>query len=109
MEATNKGAHRAGANSIGLRIIIPLEQKTNPYVSPELKFYFHYFYFRKFSFLQFARAIIAFPGGLGTLDEIFEILNLIRAKKITQPLPIVTSSFTSFSSHSPIPLPRSQA
>lgn len=89
MEATNRGAHRAGCSSIGLNIELPKEQPGNPYLSPEFTFYFHYFVFRKFWFFYFSRALVAFPGGLGTLDEIFEILNLIRARKFPRDIPLV--------------------
>lgn len=88
MEAANRGAHEAGAKSIGLNIDLPHEQYPNPYVTPELCFRFHYFALRKLHFLLRARALIAFPGGLGTLDELFETLTLIQTRKIT-PIPVV--------------------
>ncbi len=82
MEAANRGAHRAGGKSIGMNISLPYEQKLNPYVSPELSFTFHYFFMRKFWLVYKAKAIIAFPGGFGTCDEIFELLTLIQTEKI---------------------------
>ena len=82
MEAANRGAARAGAKSIGMNISIPTEQYPNPYVSPELSFIFHYFFMRKFWLINKARAVVAFPGGYGTLDEVFEILTLLQAEKI---------------------------
>ncbi|MFW6136944.1 MAG: TIGR00730 family Rossman fold protein [Candidatus Aminicenantaceae bacterium] len=82
MEAANRGANRAGGKSIGMNISIPHEQKANPYISPELAFEFHYFFMRKFWLVNKARAIVAFPGGYGTLDEIFETLTLIQTDKI---------------------------
>ena len=82
MEAANQGAHRAGGKSIGMNISLPYEQKLNPYVSPELSFTFHYFFMGKFWLVYKAKAIIAFPGGFGTCDEIFELLTLIQTEKI---------------------------
>lgn len=89
MEAMNRGANRAGRPSIGLKIEIEMQEAGNPYLSPEFNFYFHYFVFRKFWFFYFSRALVVFPGGLGTLDEIFEILNLIRCRKFTRNIPFV--------------------
>lgn len=89
MEATNKGAYMAGCRSIGLTIDIPEEQGRNYYITPELKFNFSYFFLRKFWFFQYARAIIIFPGGLGTLDEFFEILTMIKTKKMLPIIPVV--------------------
>jgi hypothetical protein len=83
MEAANRGAARAGAKSIGMNISIPSEQFPNPYISPELSFVFHYFFMRKFWLINKARAVVAFPGGFGTLDEVFEILTLLQAGKIS--------------------------
>lgn len=88
MEAANRGAHKAGANTIGLNITLPHEQFPNPYVTPELCFQFHYFSMRKMHFLLRARALIAFPGGYGTFDELFETLTLIQTRKI-KPIPVV--------------------
>jgi uncharacterized protein (TIGR00730 family) len=82
MEAANKGAARAGSKTIGLNISLPYEQNPNNYVSPELKFEFHYFFMRKLWFLYHAKALIVFPGGFGTLDELFETLTLIQTRKI---------------------------
>jgi uncharacterized protein (TIGR00730 family) len=88
MEAANRGAADAGGKSIGLNIVIPFEQEPNPYITPELCFQFHYFAMRKMHFLKRARGLIAFPGGFGTLDELFETLTLIQTKKI-KPLPVI--------------------
>jgi uncharacterized protein (TIGR00730 family) len=88
MEAANRGAHDAGAKSIGLNIHLPHEQYPNPYITPELCFRFHYFALRKLHFLKRARALVAFPGGYGTLDELFETLTLIQTRTI-KPLPVV--------------------
>jgi uncharacterized protein (TIGR00730 family) len=82
MEAANRGAHDVKAKSIGLNIVLPFEQEPNPYISPELCFQFHYFAVRKMHFLIRARALICFPGGYGTLDELFETLTLMQTKKI---------------------------
>lgn len=88
MEAANRGAHEADARSIGFNIRLPHEQAPNPFVSPELCFRFHYFALRKMHFLLRARALVAFPGGYGTLDEVFEVLTLVQTGKIER-LPIV--------------------
>ena len=88
MEAANRGAHDAGALNIGLNITLPHEQFPNPYITPDLCFRFHYFAVRKLHFLLRARALVAFPGGFGTLDELFETLTLIQTRKIP-PLPVV--------------------
>jgi uncharacterized protein (TIGR00730 family) len=88
MEAANRGAHDANAKSIGLNITLPHEQYPNPYITPDLCFSFHYFALRKLHFLLRARALVAFPGGYGTMDEVFETLTLVQTRKI-QPLPII--------------------
>ncbi len=88
MEAANRGAHDVGAKSIGLNISLPHEQYPNPYVTPDLCFRFHYFAMRKMHFLLRARALVAFPGGYGTLDELFEVLALAQTRKMT-PVPVV--------------------
>lgn len=90
MEAANKGASRAGARTIGLNIELPFEQNPNQYISPNLNFEFHYFFMRKLWFLYHAKAIIVFPGGFGTLDELFETLTLVQTKKLEKfSLPIL--------------------
>ena len=88
MEAANRGASDVGAKSMGLNIVLPHEQAPNAYISPELCFQFHYFSIRKMQFLMRAQALVAFPGGFGTMDELFETLTLIQTKKIT-PLPVL--------------------
>jgi uncharacterized protein (TIGR00730 family) len=88
MEATNRGAFDAGAQSVGLNISLPHEQYPNPYVTPGLCFSFRYFALRKLHFLLRARALVAFPGGYGTCDELFEVLTLIQTRKI-EPIPVV--------------------
>ncbi|MGA2127353.1 MAG: TIGR00730 family Rossman fold protein [Xanthobacteraceae bacterium] len=88
MEAANRGAFDAGAKSIGLNIDLPHEQFPNPYITPELCFRFHYFALRKLHFLLRAKALVAFPGGFGTIDELFEILTLVQTRKI-EPVPII--------------------
>ena len=88
MEAANRGAYDAGTESIGLNIVLPFEQKPNEYITPELCFQFHYFAIRKMHFLMRARALVVFPGGYGTLDELFETLTLIQTSKI-KPIPVL--------------------
>lgn len=82
MEAANRGAARAGGKTIGMNIALPREQRPNAYISPELAFVFHYFFMRKFWLISRAKAVIAFPGGYGTLDELFEMLTLVQTRKI---------------------------
>jgi len=89
MQAANQGAAQAGGRSIGLNIGLPHEQRPNPYISPELAFEFHYFFMRKLWFAHLARAIVAFPGGFGTLDELFEILTLAQTRKLDREIVIV--------------------
>ena len=88
MEAANRGAFDAGAQSVGLNISLPREQYPNPYITPDLCFQFHYFAMRKLHFLLRAKALVAFPGGFGTFDELFEVLTLIQTRKIN-PMPVV--------------------
>ncbi|MGD9205025.1 MAG: TIGR00730 family Rossman fold protein [Desulfobacterales bacterium] len=88
MEAANRGAHEAGIPSIGMNIVLPFEQAPNPYITPELCFQFHYFAIRKMHLLMRARALVVFPGGFGTLDELFETLTLIQTQKVTS-IPIL--------------------
>ena len=88
MEAGNRGAMDAGGSSIGLNIVLPHEQAPNPYVTPELSFNFHYFAIRKMHFLMRAKAVVVFPGGFGTLDELFEALTLIQTKRMA-PIPLI--------------------
>jgi hypothetical protein len=89
MEAANLGAHNVGGKSVGLGISLPFEQGVNDYIPDELKFEFHYFFVRKYWFVVLAKALIAFPGGFGTLDELFETLTLVQTKKIEKVPPIV--------------------
>jgi uncharacterized protein (TIGR00730 family) len=88
MEAANRGAHEMGAPSVGLNIALPHEQSANPYVTPTLSFKFHYFALRKMHFMMRAKALVAFPGGFGTLDELFEVVTLVQTLK-AKPVPIV--------------------
>ena len=88
MEAANRGAFEAGARSIGLNITLPHEQAPNPYMCPELAFRFHYFAVRKMHFLLHAKGLVAFPGGYGTLDELFEVLTLIQSGKMKR-IPVI--------------------
>jgi uncharacterized protein (TIGR00730 family) len=88
MEAANRGAHEMGAPNVGLNIALPHEQSANPYVTPTLSFKFHYFALRKMHFMMRAKALVAFPGGFGTLDELFEVITLVQTRK-SKPVPIV--------------------
>ena len=89
LEAANRGGRDAGGGSIGLNIGLPHEQRPNPYITPGLGFQFHYFFMRKLWFAHLARAIIAFPGGFGTLDELFEILTLCQTRKLDRPIVVL--------------------
>ncbi len=88
MGAANQGAHDVGAKSIGMNIVLPFEQEPNPYITPELSFQFHYFAIRKMHLLMRAKALVAFPGGFGTMDELFEALTLIQTQKV-KPIPVL--------------------
>jgi hypothetical protein len=88
MEAANRGAHEAGMPSIGMNIVLPHEQAPNPYITPDLNFQFHYFAVRKMHLLMRAKSLVAFPGGFGTLDELFETLTLIQTQKV-QSIPVL--------------------
>jgi uncharacterized protein (TIGR00730 family) len=89
MEAANRGAHNVGGKSIGLGISLPFEQGVNDYVPENLQFEFHYFFVRKYWFVLLAKALIAFPGGFGTMDELFETLTLVQTGKVAEAPPIV--------------------
>ncbi len=89
MEAANRGAAEAQGMNVGLTISIPIEEFDNPYVTRELGFHFHYFFMRKFWFAYLAKAVLVFPGGFGTLDELFELLTLVQTRKMTKAMPIV--------------------
>jgi uncharacterized protein (TIGR00730 family) len=89
MEAGNRGAYDAKAPSVGLNVKLPFEQTPNPYITPELSVHFNYFFVRKYWFLYMAKALVIFPGGYGTLDELFETLTLIQTRKMIKPIPIV--------------------
>jgi uncharacterized protein (TIGR00730 family) len=89
MEAANRGAHDAGAPSIGYNITLPMEQEPNPYSTPGLTFRFHYFAMRKMHFAMRAAALVVFPGGFGTMDEMFEVLTLRQTGKMDEHLPVV--------------------
>ncbi len=89
MEAANRGASEARGMNVGLTISIPVEEFDNQYVTRELAFHFHYFFMRKFWFAYLAKAVIVFPGGYGTLDELFELLTLVQTRKMKKPMPIV--------------------
>jgi predicted Rossmann-fold nucleotide-binding protein len=89
MEAANRGASEAAGVSIGLGISLPMESSANPYITRELGFEFHYFFMRKFWFVYLAKAMAIFPGGFGTLDELFEVLTLVQTKKVGKRVPVV--------------------
>jgi hypothetical protein len=89
MEAANLGAHEAGGKTIGLNINLPFEQMPNPYITPALNFEFHYFFMRKFWFAYLSKALVVFPGGLGTMDEMFEILTLTQTQKLRKKMTVV--------------------
>ena len=88
MEAANRGAQEMGALTVGLNIVLPHEQGSNPYISPSLNFKFHYFALRKMHFMMRAKALVAFPGGFGTLDELFEVITLVQTRK-AKAVPII--------------------
>ena len=89
MEAGNRGAQDVGGKSVGLNIYLPHQQDSNPYISPELNFLFNYFFTRKFHFIYRAKALVVFPGGYGCLDELFEVLNLIKCEKIIKHMAVL--------------------
>ena len=89
MEAANRGAFDATGKTIGLNIGLPFEQLPNPYITPELNFEFHYFFMRKFWFAYLAKAVVIFPGGFGTLDELMEVLTLTQTQKLAKKMTLV--------------------
>ena len=89
MEAANRGAHDANGKTVGLNIGLPFEQFPNPYITPELSFEFHYFFMRKFWFAYLAKALVVFPGGFGTLDEMMEVMTLVQTQKLAKKITIV--------------------
>lgn len=89
MEAANRGAHEAGGKTIGLNIKLPFEQRPNPYITPALNFEFHYFFMRKLWFAYLAKALVVFPGGFGTIDEMFEVLTLVQTHKLAKNITVI--------------------
>ena len=89
MEAANRGAQEAGGESVGFNITLPFEQEPNPYITPDLSFDFHYFFMRKLWFAYLGKVIIAFPGGFGTLDEVFELLTLVQTQKLRKKMQVL--------------------
>jgi uncharacterized protein (TIGR00730 family) len=98
MEAANRGAYEAGGKSVGLNIRLPFEQAPNPYITPSLNFEFHYFFMRKYWFAYLAKALVVFPGGFGTLDEMFEVLTLVQTEKLAKKISIVVYGSTYWNS-----------
>jgi uncharacterized protein (TIGR00730 family) len=89
MEAANRGAHEAGGKTIGLNIRLPFEQCPNPYITPSLNFEFHYFFMRKYWFAYLSKALVVFPGGFGTIDEMFEVLTLAQTHKLNKKMTVL--------------------
>lgn len=89
MEAANRGAFEAGGKTVGLGISLPYEQTNNPYITPDLSLEFHYFFIRKYWFFYLAKAMVIFPGGFGTMDEMFELLTLVQTRKTQKSIPII--------------------
>jgi uncharacterized protein (TIGR00730 family) len=89
MEAANRGAYEVGGKTIGMNILLPFEQRPNPYITPSLNLEFHYFFMRKLWFAYLAKALVVFPGGFGTLDEMFEILTLAQTQKLAKKITVL--------------------